>query len=163
MLKKIISLISCALVCASIFCVPFNASVKTSTSGIHVEAQTGKDGKTYMVQVKDPGPQITIDETKVIVPDHDFFGKPVNSYIMFEGYLSKVDTTNKCIIINFGGYTDNTQKLKDLGFKLVNPKGAEISFWDAGACNFKVPYSDLSFVKEMYITYGDQKVKMTVA
>jgi hypothetical protein len=168
---KFISLFSCLLVSFSVLCVPAGAAVQTSTSGVHVEPQVGKDGKTYMIQVKDPGPQITIDETKIVCPvdpsewikwrDGTVSNKTVS--VRFEGYLSKVDTKNKCLIINFGGDTGDTQKLKDLGIKILNPAGAEITYWDDGICNFKIPYSDISFVKEMYITYGDQKVKMTVA
>jgi len=168
---KRLSVLSCLFVLLSAFCFPAAAEeVKTSTSGVHVEAQVGKDGKTYMVQVKDPGPQITIDETKITcdtdpsewVTWHDGTVTKTMS-VRFEGYLSKVDTANKCIHVNFGGDTGSTQKLKDLGVKILNPAGAEISYWDDGFCNLKIPYSDLSFVKEMYITYGDQKVKMTVA
>lgn len=175
---KFLSVITCLLVCLPILCVSAGAEVKTSTSGVHVEAQTGKDGKTYMVQVKDPGPQITIDETVITAKDtsnnpndvviwHDgtTTSQSDNTVrVRFEGYLSKVDTANKCLIIDFGGDTGDTQKLKDLGIKILNPKGAEIYYWSCDkSCTLKIPYSDISFVKEMYITYGDQKVKMTVA
>ena len=164
---KLISLLSCILVCLSVFCVPFSAEVKTSTSGVHVEPQAGKDGKTYMVQVKDPGPQNTIDETKLTgTEDRVFNGEKIgtrNWYVIFEGYLSKVDTANKCLLIDFGGFTGKVQDLKDRGFKILNPAGAEIYYWDGGTNTLKIPYSDLSFVKEMYMVYGDQRVKITVA
>lgn len=171
MLKRL-SALSCLFVLLSAFCFPAAAEeVKTSTSGVHVEAQVGKDGKITMVQVKDPGPQITIDETTITCNtdpsewvtwrDGTVTGKTVS--VQFQGMASKVDTANKCIHVNFGGDTGSTQKLKDLGVKILNPAGSDIYYWDDGSCNLKIPYSDISFVKEMYITYGDQKVKMTVA
>jgi len=168
--SKKISVFSCFLVLLSIFYVSASAAVKTTTSGVHVRQQIGKDGTITMVQIKDPGPQITIDETEMVcnmdpsqwITWHNGTVTKTIS-IQFQGMASKVDTVNKCIYVNFGGDTGDTQKLKDLGVKLLNPVGAEIYYWDAGRCTLKIPYSDISFVKEMYITYGDQKVKMTVA
>lgn len=169
-LKKI-SVFSCLLVLVSIFCISVSAEVKTSTSGMHVKQQVGKDGKITMIQVKDPGPQITIDETEIIcnadpkdwitLSDGTVLGKTVS--VQFQGMASKIDTLNKCIYVDFGGDTGDANELKALGVKILNPAGAEIAYWNAGRCTLKIPYSDLSFVKEMYITYGDQKVKMTVA
>lgn len=169
---KRLSVLSCLFVLLSAFCFPTAAEeVKTSTSGVHVETQVGKDGKTYMVQVKDPGPQITIDEIKVTgTQDRIFNGEKIgisNWYVLFEGYLSEINTDDKCIYINYGGTLNNLEDvstLKNMGFKILNPNGDEIFYWSSDIPNtIKVPYSDISFVKEMYITYGDQKVKMTVA
>ncbi len=169
-ISKILSIFSCFLMVLSVFCVSASAEVKTSTSGVHVKPQVGKDGKTYMVQSKDPGPQITIDETEMVCNlDPSEWVKWHNGTItktvkvQFDGSQSKVDTAHKCIYVNFGGDTGDTQKLKNLGVKILNPTGSEIVYWNDRFCNLKIPYSDLSFVKEMYITYGNQRVKMTVA
>ncbi|MCI1966857.1 MAG: hypothetical protein LKJ17_12115 [Oscillospiraceae bacterium] len=169
---KALSTLSCLFVLLSAFCFPAAAEeVKTSTSGIHVETQVGKDGKITMVQVKDAGPQITIDETAITcdtdpstwtkLHDGTVIGKTVS--VNFSGFQSSIDTANKCIHVHFGGGTGDTQTLKDLGAKILNPAGDEIYYWDDGRCSLKIPYSDISFVKEMYMTYGDQRVKMTVA
>lgn len=84
-----------------------------------------------------------------------------------QGYLSKVDEDNKSVIISYGGsfsgHLWDAQTLIDGGFKLTNAAGKEIEYLPYKFCQFKVPYTTLSDVSEMYFCYENQKIKITVS
>lgn len=84
-----------------------------------------------------------------------------------ETSLSLVDDANKTLIINycgrFDGKWEDVAELKAYGFKLKNASGEDVDFEQEDFCRLKVPYTDLSDVSELYLTYGDQSIKITVS
>lgn len=73
------------------------------------------------------------------------------------------------VAFGYGGHYDDdslntVDGLKQAGFKLLNAKGEEIPFTDyKGMTWIKVPFTRLSDISTMYLTYKDQKITITIS
>lgn len=139
---------------------------KTTDDGVSkIEEATSKAVQEVKQAVSEassaPVHKITSDKSKLISTDDTVWNVRCNTSMSF------VDETNKIIVIgyfgHFAGDWEDAAQLKSKGFTIKNSSGSEINYEPYDSCRMKVPYENLSDVSELYFTYQDQSIKITVS
>jgi hypothetical protein len=113
--------------------------------------------------------KITISSAGESSADDSAVSKPQAGWIkVLQSFFSE-DESEKFVAFGYGGCLGGNSDLKTvdglkkMGFKLLDANGKSVDFTDyRGWMWIKVPYTNLSDISTLYLTYQDQKITITI-
>jgi hypothetical protein len=113
--------------------------------------------------------KITISSAGESSANDSAVSKPQAGWIKVLQSFFPENESEKFVAFGYGGYLGGNSDLKTvdglkkMGFKLLDANGKSVDFTDyRGWMWIKVPYTNLSDISTLYLTYQDQKITITI-